>query len=607
MTRTNRMHYGWLGRALLILLLCSSAGLSAVVGNPFPISTADPAGLPDNEPHVAFGNNCYLVVYTHWTQDSQQQVSGDIYGAFVWPRTHHVVTVPIDTYDSSSSSPAVAYDPDNDRYLLAYEDMRSYADPDLYIRLLDGDGQTLAEQYLASTYDYERTPDVAYAGNGRFVVVWSSTTDPNLPIDSLVLARTVSYSQPDFTLGDEQLVNADTSLAGLIHPKVAVDASGQCLVVWQWPSDTTAPTPDQWTYAIQGRALDNDALPIGTVTTLSQNSADSQTRPALAYDSSDNQFCVTWQDLVAVGNNNIAGTLACISQGQVAATTPCVIATGAGDHTGPAVSWNDGKHLFQVTWEVQSTPTHHDVYASDIEPDGQVGSEFPVTTSLLAEAHPALVRGKEQFLVVWEDAVPAVRPATIHGAFLYDVAPPPHVTGFTPSLLAVQYKPDSPNQVQIQFDQPVQITSADVIVQGLLTGLHNDFALSYDTGNRLATLSWARVLGDDTYVVTVKDTVIGSGRLQLDGEMNLLQPGLPSGDGVAGGDFQGLVYRLVGDSNGDRSVDMADLLALASVWGLRSSDPGFDARSDLNNDGFTNVVDLLILAEHWGRKIPVGP
>lgn len=158
-----------LGCLASTILVCLAAGTQAgIVGYPFAVSDGKSVVLPEDQPQVAFGNNIYLVVYTHWDTDSEYQTSGDIYGAFVNPVNGRIGTFPIDTYDSSSTSPAVAYDPDNDRYLLVYEDKRSYADPDLYIRLLDGTGQTLAEQFIASTYDYERMPDVAYIGAGKF-------------------------------------------------------------------------------------------------------------------------------------------------------------------------------------------------------------------------------------------------------------------------------------------------------------------------------------------------------------------------------------------------------------------------------------------------------
>ena len=56
-----------------------------------------------------------------------------------------------------------------------------------------------------------------------------------------------------------------------------------------------------------------------------------------------------------------------------------------------------------------------------------------------------------------------------------------------------------------------------------------------------------------------------------------------------------------GDINRDGHVDTIDLMRLASSWGKRTAEPGFDPACDLNGDGAVDVVDLLILARNWGE------
>ena len=63
-------------------------------------------------------------------------------------------------------------------------------------------------------------------------------------------------------------------------------------------------------------------------------------------------------------------------------------------------------------------------------------------------------------------------------------------------------------------------------------------------------------------------------------------------------------FRLVGDINGDKSVDVTDLLDLAATWGMSKGDPGFDARADFNGDDSADVLDLLILASNWNTSLP---
>jgi hypothetical protein len=60
---------------------------------------------------------------------------------------------------------------------------------------------------------------------------------------------------------------------------------------------------------------------------------------------------------------------------------------------------------------------------------------------------------------------------------------------------------------------------------------------------------------------------------------------------------------LVGDINGDGSVDVVDLLYLADAWGSASSDASYNSACDFNGDGSVDIVDLLMLAGNFGRAM----
>ncbi|MDG2200537.1 MAG: dockerin type I domain-containing protein [Phycisphaerales bacterium] len=51
-----------------------------------------------------------------------------------------------------------------------------------------------------------------------------------------------------------------------------------------------------------------------------------------------------------------------------------------------------------------------------------------------------------------------------------------------------------------------------------------------------------------------------------------------------------------GDTNGDGTVDVMDLLAVIQAWGACSG----DCPADLNGDGTVDVMDLLMVLENWG-------
>ena len=52
---------------------------------------------------------------------------------------------------------------------------------------------------------------------------------------------------------------------------------------------------------------------------------------------------------------------------------------------------------------------------------------------------------------------------------------------------------------------------------------------------------------------------------------------------------------VLGDFNGDETVDILDLLQLLKAWG-----PCEECPEDLDNDGVVGILDLLALLGNWG-------
>ena len=270
-----------------------------------------------------------------------------------------------------------------------------------------------------------------------------------------------------------------------------------------------------------------------------------------------------------------------------------------------------GSGTLQATLTAQAGPIANQdvVFKTDINGDG-TDETFHATTNTAGVATVMITSSRPAgstfaYTASWDGVLIQ---ASDNGLILIPDMTPPHVLAITPALATVQCL-DTPglDAVTIRFDKDVHITAADVSIQGLDSGAGGGFSFVYNQATFTVTLGWPVSLGDDTYVLTIRDTVTNTTGIALDGECNLYSPVLPSGNGAAGGPFRGLIYRLVGDCNGDRSVDMGDLLAMAATWGLTAGDPGYSASSDLNSNSTVDVVDLLILADHWARSILVGP
>ncbi len=233
----------------------------------------------------------------------------------------------------------------------------------------------------------------------------------------------------------------------------------------------------------------------------------------------------------------------------------------------------------------------------------------PLVGDLRLTDNATLAIGQGQILAeVTDDYFAAPRDAMPDiGAHESDSQPNgPQVVSFDPPLAEVNHLKTDYDLITIGFDRDVAISESMVSVVGVNTGPNTGYMFLYDPNTRVLTLAWVTPLPDDTYVVTVSDAA-SAGGLGLDGEQDMYNPSLPSGDGAPGGDFVGLVHKLVGDINQDRSVNVIDLLQLAGSFATTTGDPNYDAAADLNADGLINVIDLLILANAWTKTIPVGP
>jgi hypothetical protein len=89
-------------------------------------------------------------------------------------------------------------------------------------------------------------------------------------------------------------------------------------------------------------------------------------------------------------------------------------------------------------------------------------------------------------------------------------------------------------------------------------------------------------LADGSYTLTVAAAQVSGNDGLLDGD----------GDGQAGGDFSQGLFRLFGDINGDRRVDVADFGLFSTTFNLSSGQNGFLAGFDFNGDGRIDIADF---------------
>jgi Ca2+-binding RTX toxin-like protein len=89
-------------------------------------------------------------------------------------------------------------------------------------------------------------------------------------------------------------------------------------------------------------------------------------------------------------------------------------------------------------------------------------------------------------------------------------------------------------------------------------------------------------LADGSYTLTTLANQVSTGGVALDG----------NGDGIGGDNNTQGIFRLLGDINGDRRVDVADFGALSSSFGSHFGQSVFIAAFDFNNDGVIDIADF---------------
>lgn len=170
----------------------------------------------------------------------------------------------------------------------------------------------------------------------------------------------------------------------------------------------------------------------------------------------------------------------------------------------------------------------------------------------------------------------------VHGRNLVKIDPPrttvPKVSGNVVRLVF-----DGP--VDLPDGSPLNVTSQTVSGGALAAGnpAGSTFNVSVATTNA-DTPGDTLVLTEVGQAIpaTSPDTVLPSDALNVD-------------------PFSVALVKLVGDSDGDGSVNLGDLKLLVAGWNKVQASPGFNTYTDLDNDGAVGLSDLKLLVANWGK------
>lgn len=182
----------------------------------------------------------------------------------------------------------------------------------------------------------------------------------------------------------------------------------------------------------------------------------------------------------------------------------------------------------------------------------------------------------------------------------YTINIQPVIDGILPVVAGGFFDADTgPNhRVQFAFSQNVgaSVDIGDFSLMDLTTNTAVPLStVTYDNQNNIATVSVGHTLAQGNYRMTlIANGINDAFGHKLDG----------NADGVEGDDYQFDFFFYPGDANQDRTVNFADLIAVAQNYGKTGK---LFSQGDFNYDGVVNFADLVTVAQHYGQTLPPAP
>ncbi|MDH5406431.1 MAG: hypothetical protein OEX80_07825 [Candidatus Aminicenantes bacterium] len=312
--------------------------------------------------------------------------------------------------------PRVAYNSANNTYLVVWEDFRDSTNYHIYGQRVNADGSLLGSNIVIFSQPYPtRYPDVAYSSTSNYWLVVFQYDYLSVGDWDIVCRRVNSNG----TLGGGGAYYvSNPSDSDQQYPAVAYNSTDNnfCVV---WEDERDAATYDRELYS---RIVTGNEIPITPENALVGYSKD-QWAPAIAYLPSVNGYLVAWEE-----EWNYATTgfdIACkrVNKNGIPLSTSgkWVVQTN-GSQISPAVAANTTDNNFIVVWEDARNyaSTGYDIYGqrmSSADNPAKVGSEIVMCTDTANQYDPAVCYSPayNRYLVAWYDFRPSTTMADIYG------------------------------------------------------------------------------------------------------------------------------------------------------------------------------------------------
>ena len=204
--------------------------------------------------------------------------------------------------------PAVAADSAGN-YVVAWESAGSSGSDtsgqSIQAQRFAANGAALGGQFQVNTYTTggQRYPQLAVDASGNFVVVWHSYGSVGTDGDSASIQGRL-YAANGAAIGGQFQVNSYTT-SGQRYPTAAVDGAGNFIVVWDsFGSSGT----DTSSFSIQAQRYAADGAALGAQFQVNTYTTNAQRYPSVAADSAGN-FVVVWQSVGSSGTDSDSSSI----------------------------------------------------------------------------------------------------------------------------------------------------------------------------------------------------------------------------------------------------------------------------------------------------------
>jgi hypothetical protein len=316
------------------------------------------------------------------------------------------------TTGNSQVSPAVAYDPDRDRYLALWAEYRgSGTGWDVYGRFIPWNGPPDPTAFAICGWPGKQAnPTVAYGrAQGEFLVVWKDEGVPSTISARRVLV-TGGFPSDAWTLSPTTLENRDS-------PDVAYNLHrNEYLVTW----DVEVVPGDR---DIRGMRLSGAGEPLlgGNPWDIGEfNIADyigaNEWTPAVAACAAADQYLVAWQSDDGTGGTEY-NIYARYLDGEARLGNISHIDDRELPDFNVDVDCNFAGNRYLLAWQIQYASSKYGIWARSAWPYQSLGPQFAVRPPgfVTDRVFPAVAGGRTGFLVAWEHQRDTDGNRDIHG------------------------------------------------------------------------------------------------------------------------------------------------------------------------------------------------